>query len=378
MDQMLERLAGNEYYCFLDVFSGYFQIPIDPKDQEKTTFTCPYGTFAYKRMPFGLCNAPGTFQRCMMAIFHDMIEKTMEVFMDDFLVFENSFSTCLTNLENMLKSTRVAETELGERAKTEAVDSVAKEEDHDVLHFDNSSDLLLSTSLNDLDNATLHINGQSTEVDAPPDIIDLDEDDDISDDEDVICHDLADSDDEDLVNMSVDVARGHDGDDGGDDRPPTHHIHTGYGGCFANRAGRLHTHQETQNIGLKKITDDKGPILNQFEWDDKKTKMPLGDHASHWSNYLGKLIREMPLYYPSWKKVSVKRKAAILTKIGAAHWVINPETGTYDVESIRQRRPENITLADWDAQLAFWNDLRNQARAVQNRQNRAKSTVVCQ
>ncbi|GJT32294.1 reverse transcriptase domain-containing protein [Tanacetum coccineum] len=78
MDQMLERLAGNEYYCFLDGFSGYFQIPIDPKDQEKTTFTCPYGTFAYRRMPFGLCNAPGTFQRCMMAIFHDMIEETME------------------------------------------------------------------------------------------------------------------------------------------------------------------------------------------------------------------------------------------------------------------------------------------------------------
>ncbi|GJQ99418.1 reverse transcriptase domain-containing protein [Tanacetum coccineum] len=75
MDQMLERLAGNEYYCFLDGFSGYFQIPIDPKDQEKTTFTCPYGTFAYRRMPFGLCNAPGTFQRCMMAIFHDKNEE---------------------------------------------------------------------------------------------------------------------------------------------------------------------------------------------------------------------------------------------------------------------------------------------------------------
>nr|GFA25275.1 reverse transcriptase domain-containing protein [Tanacetum cinerariifolium] len=103
MDQMLERLAGNEYYCFLDGFSGYFQIPIDLKDQEKTTFTCPYGTFAYKRMPFGLCNAPDTFQRCMMAIFHDMIEQTMEVFMDDFSFFRNSFSTCLTNLERMLK-----------------------------------------------------------------------------------------------------------------------------------------------------------------------------------------------------------------------------------------------------------------------------------
>nr|GEU78918.1 hypothetical protein [Tanacetum cinerariifolium] len=60
---MLERLAGNEYYCFLDGFSGYFQIPIDPQDQENTTFTCPYGTFAYRRMPFGLCNAPSTFQR---------------------------------------------------------------------------------------------------------------------------------------------------------------------------------------------------------------------------------------------------------------------------------------------------------------------------
>nr|GEY18522.1 reverse transcriptase domain-containing protein [Tanacetum cinerariifolium] len=103
MDQMLERLAGNQYYCFLDGFSGYFQIPIDPKDQEKTTFICPYETFAYRRMPFGLCDAPGTFQRCMMAIFHDMIEKTMEVFMDDFSVFRNSFQSCLSHLEKMLK-----------------------------------------------------------------------------------------------------------------------------------------------------------------------------------------------------------------------------------------------------------------------------------
>nr|GEW66801.1 retrovirus-related Pol polyprotein from transposon 17.6 [Tanacetum cinerariifolium] len=103
MDQTLERLEGNEYYCFLDGFSGYFQIPIDLKDQENTTFTCPYRKFAYRRMPFGLCNAPSTFQRCMMAIFHEMIEKTMEVFMDDFSVFGNSFQTCLSHLEKMLK-----------------------------------------------------------------------------------------------------------------------------------------------------------------------------------------------------------------------------------------------------------------------------------
>nr|GEV88048.1 DNA-directed DNA polymerase [Tanacetum cinerariifolium] len=103
MDQILKRLAGNEYYCFLDGFSGYFQIPIDPHDQEKTTFTCPYGTFAYRRMPFGLCNAPGMFQRCMMAIFHDIIEETMEVFMDDFSFFGDSFSSCLSHLDKMLK-----------------------------------------------------------------------------------------------------------------------------------------------------------------------------------------------------------------------------------------------------------------------------------
>nr|GEZ24961.1 reverse transcriptase domain-containing protein [Tanacetum cinerariifolium] len=103
MDQMLEKLAGNKYYCFLDGFSGYFQIPINPRDQEKTTFTYPNETFAYRRMPFGLCNAPGTFQRCMLAIFHDMVEKTMEVFMDDFSVFGNSIKNCLSRLDKMLQ-----------------------------------------------------------------------------------------------------------------------------------------------------------------------------------------------------------------------------------------------------------------------------------
>nr|GEX45459.1 reverse transcriptase domain-containing protein [Tanacetum cinerariifolium] len=83
---MLERLAGNEYYCFLDGFSGYFQIPIDPKDQEKTTFMCPYGMFAYRHMPFGLCNAPGTFQRCLHEVkggvrvaFEDKFRATEEI-----------------------------------------------------------------------------------------------------------------------------------------------------------------------------------------------------------------------------------------------------------------------------------------------------------
>jgi hypothetical protein len=102
IDQMVERLAGHDYYCFLDGYSGYNQIPLDPEDQEKTTFTCPFGTFAYRRMPFGLCNAPATFQRCMISIFSDMVERHLEIFMDDFSVFGSSFGECLHHLTLVL------------------------------------------------------------------------------------------------------------------------------------------------------------------------------------------------------------------------------------------------------------------------------------
>ncbi|RVW21815.1 Retrovirus-related Pol polyprotein from transposon 17.6 [Vitis vinifera] len=82
--------------------SGYFQIEIDVEDQEKTTFTCPFGTYAYRRMPFGLCNAPATFQRCMLSIFSDMVERIMEVFMDDITIYGGTFEECLVNLEAVL------------------------------------------------------------------------------------------------------------------------------------------------------------------------------------------------------------------------------------------------------------------------------------
>ena len=100
---MLERLVGHAYYYFLDGYSSYNQILIAPEDQEKTTFTCPFGTFAYRRMPFGLCNAPATFQRCMMSIFSDMVERFLEVFMDDFSVFGSSFDDCLHHLALVLE-----------------------------------------------------------------------------------------------------------------------------------------------------------------------------------------------------------------------------------------------------------------------------------
>ena len=103
VDQMLERVAGHEFYCFLDRYSGYNQIEIALEDQEKTTFTCPFGTFAFRKIPFGLCNAPGTFQRCMMEIFSDMIEIILEIFIDDFLVFGDSYEGCLENLHKVLE-----------------------------------------------------------------------------------------------------------------------------------------------------------------------------------------------------------------------------------------------------------------------------------
>ena len=104
IDQMLDRLAGrHSHFCFLDGYSRYNQIAIALEDQEKTTFTCPYGTFAFRRMPFGLCNAPATFQRYMISIFFDLVDEAMEIFMDEFLVYGSSFEHCLHDLETVLQ-----------------------------------------------------------------------------------------------------------------------------------------------------------------------------------------------------------------------------------------------------------------------------------
>jgi hypothetical protein len=102
IDEMLERLA-NHSFCYLDGYSGYHQILIHPDDQSKTTFTRPYGTFGYRRMSFGLCNSPTSFQMCMMVIFSNLIKKVMEVFMVDFSIYGQTFKDCLANLDKVLK-----------------------------------------------------------------------------------------------------------------------------------------------------------------------------------------------------------------------------------------------------------------------------------
>ncbi|GJU59205.1 hypothetical protein Tco_1236971 [Tanacetum coccineum] len=225
---------------------------------------------------------------------------------------------------------------------------------------------------------------------------------------------------------SADVARSHGGDGGGDDRPPSHVVPTGCGGCFANKgkgkrkpnlggrgAGRLNTRDKTRNLSLKEIAVAKGPVPINFEQGDKQTLNPLGPHAAHWSNYIGEVVRSVPLYYPSWEKVPKERKAAIISEIGtlfdlrphmessrlteiyeginmhlqkayntkktsfkAKHWKADPTNGSYDVEAIRRARPEEITVAEWDKYIRFWNDPKNLARAAQNRLNRKKSVVT--
>ncbi|GKD19499.1 retrotransposon protein, putative, ty3-gypsy subclass [Tanacetum coccineum] len=275
---------------------------------------------------------------------------------------------------------------------------IVVEEDPDVIHFDNSSDLPLFTSLNDLDNTTLHI-------------------------DDALPYDLADSNDEDLVNVDDDddvdvvysnVARGHDGDD----RPPPLLIPTGCRGKGTrkpNRGGRkasiLDTRRPTRNLGLRSITDKLGPMKIRFEFSDRGTLMPLGDHVAHWSNLLGEIAREFPMHYPAWRKIESERKAGFIglirfdltphmqsdhwpdiykgiqqklakiytdnkSALKKEHWVAKPN-GTYDVEVIRSRRPANISRADWDAHIRFWLGPKNAARATQNRLNRAKSTIIC-
>eukprot|EP00253_Pinus_taeda_P020719 PITA_20719 len=102
MDQVLDGLAGKKLFSFLDGFSGYNQIQISPEDQDKTTFTCPWGTFAYRALPFGLCNAPVTFHRAVLSIFPELVHDSVEIYMDDFTPYGSNFQEALTNLEIFL------------------------------------------------------------------------------------------------------------------------------------------------------------------------------------------------------------------------------------------------------------------------------------
>ena len=103
IDQVLDNLSGKKYFSFLDGFSGYNQIQIALEDQDKTTFSCPWGTSVYTVLPFGLCNAPTTFQRDVIGIFSDLVNDYLEIYMDDFTPYGDNFEEALTNLAKVLK-----------------------------------------------------------------------------------------------------------------------------------------------------------------------------------------------------------------------------------------------------------------------------------
>ena len=102
INQVLDTLSRKKYFSFLDGFSGYNQIQIAPKDQEKTTFIYPLGTYAYRVLPFGFCSAPTTFQRVVLAIFSNLTNDCVEVYMDEFTVHGKDFQEALTSLEKVL------------------------------------------------------------------------------------------------------------------------------------------------------------------------------------------------------------------------------------------------------------------------------------
>jgi len=103
IDQVLDGLVGKKLFSFLDGFSGYNQIQISPEDQDKTTFTCPWGTFTYKVLPFGFCNALATFQRFVLRIFSELFHDSVEIYMDDFTPYGDDFQEALSNLGKVLR-----------------------------------------------------------------------------------------------------------------------------------------------------------------------------------------------------------------------------------------------------------------------------------
>ena len=103
IDQVLDGLARKNLFSFLDSFSGYNKIQIIPEDQDKTTFTCPWGTFSYRVLPFGLCNAPATFQRVVLCIFSELVHDSVKIYMDDFTPYGDEFQEDLSNLGKVLR-----------------------------------------------------------------------------------------------------------------------------------------------------------------------------------------------------------------------------------------------------------------------------------
>jgi len=99
MEHILQKVSGSKVMSFIDGFSGYNQIVVHLEDNEKTTFTTPWGTFMYEKMPFGLMNAGATFQREMDIAFVGEKDKFVLIYLDDIIVFSSSHELHLQHLK---------------------------------------------------------------------------------------------------------------------------------------------------------------------------------------------------------------------------------------------------------------------------------------
>jgi len=107
LDHPLERLSGAQYFSVLDMVSGYFQIPLDPKDKEKTAFTGPMGgAYQFTVMPFGLTNAPSTFQRHMDLVLSGLNWSQSIVYIDDIIIYSESFEKHIKDLQQVFNKVR--------------------------------------------------------------------------------------------------------------------------------------------------------------------------------------------------------------------------------------------------------------------------------
>ena len=101
IDDMLETLQGSQWFASLDLASGFWQVELEPKDREKTTFITRFGTYEFNVMPFGLCNAPATFQRLMDTVLRDILWQYAIVYVDDINIGSKSFDDHLLHLEQV-------------------------------------------------------------------------------------------------------------------------------------------------------------------------------------------------------------------------------------------------------------------------------------
>ena len=106
MEKILQQVSGSEMFSLLDGFSGYNQVLVSKADQLKTTFRTPWGTYAYRKIPFGLINARATFQRAMDITFRGLIGKFVIIYLDDVTIFSKNRTDHLTHLRRVFERCR--------------------------------------------------------------------------------------------------------------------------------------------------------------------------------------------------------------------------------------------------------------------------------